>query len=155
MLNITGPRKNTASICLPILRALPEWFGIEAALLHYEQEIEALPTFLAYSGEAALGFLSLKQHFPESAEIYVMGVHPTAHRLGIGRALLQAAEEYLRQAGAAYLQVKTLAPSHPDPGYARTRAFYRAAGFIPLEEFSQIWDASNPCLILVKRLEEY
>ncbi len=53
-----------------------------------------------------------------------------------------------------YLQVKTLGSSHPDPYYARTRAFYFAMGFRPLEEFPQIWDAQNPCLIMVQYLEE-
>jgi hypothetical protein len=27
-------------------------------------------------------------------------------------------------------------------------------GFRPLEEFPQIWDAQNPCLIMVQYLEE-
>jgi ribosomal protein S18 acetylase RimI-like enzyme len=50
------------------------------------------------------------------------------------------------------MQVKTLGPSNPDPGYARTRAFYEALGFRPLEELKQIWDEQNPCLIMVKQL---
>jgi hypothetical protein len=49
-------------------------------------------------------------------------------------------------------KVKTLGPTHSDPGYARTRAFYLAVGFRPLEEFGLIWDEGNPCLIMVKRL---
>jgi hypothetical protein len=50
-----------------------------------------------------------------------------------------------------YLQVKTLGPSWPDPGYERTRRFYEARGFVPLEEIHGLWE-HNPCLILVKRL---
>lgn len=30
-----------------------------------------------------------------------------------------------------------------DGNYARTRAFYQAVGFKPLEEFKQIWDAQK------------
>jgi GNAT superfamily N-acetyltransferase len=150
---ITGPTYNASALCMPILRAMPDWFGIEAALLHYENEIDRLPTFLAYIDEDAAGFISLKQHFSASAEIYVMGIRPQMHRSGLGRALVQACESYLAGLGVSYLQVKTLGPSHPDPGYARTRAFYTRMGFVPLEEFPQIWDEKNPCLILVKRVE--
>jgi hypothetical protein len=50
-----------------------------------------------------------------------------------------------------YLQVKTLGPSRPDPGYEATRRFYEASGFRPLEELHGLWPG-NPCLLLVKRL---
>ncbi len=50
------------------------------------------------------------------------------------------------------LQVKTLGPSHPDEHYARTRRFYESRGFRPLEEIDSIWDETNPCLIMVKRI---
>jgi GNAT superfamily N-acetyltransferase len=150
--NTEGPFINQSSVCIPILRALPDWFGIEEAILHYEQEIEHLPTFLAKSDGQVLGFLSLKQHFPASVEIYVMGVCSEAHRSGIGRALVEAAEAYASGLGVEYMQVKTLGPSRPNEEYARTRAFYEAMGFRPLEEFTQIWDERNPCLIMIKSL---
>lgn len=149
---IEGPLLHQASVCVPILRMLPDWFGIEAAILEYEREIEHLPTFLAKGDGQLLGFLSLKQHNPFSAEIYVMAVRPEAHGAGIGRMLVQAAEAHARGLGIEYMQVKTLGPSNPDPGYAGTRAFYQKMGFRPLEEFKQIWDETNPCLVLVKRL---
>ena len=50
-----------------------------------------------------------------------------------------------------FLQVKTLGPSHPDPGYARTRQFYAGVGFQPLEEITGLWPG-NPCLIMIKTL---
>jgi ribosomal protein S18 acetylase RimI-like enzyme len=149
---IEGPFHNQSSVCVPILRMLPDWFGIEAAILDYEREIEHLPTFLAKADGQVLGFLSLKQHNPFSTEIYVMAVKPDAHRGGIGRSLIETAEFYARKLGIEYMQVKTLGPSRPDEGYARTRAFYEAMGFRPLEEFKQIWDENNPCLIMVKQL---
>jgi len=149
---IEGPLLGQSNLCEPILRLLSEWFGIEESILSYEKEIVSLPTFLAMSGGQVLGFLSVKQHYPESAEVYVMGVRPEARHGGIGRALMQEAEIYLKSQGVEYLQVKTLSPSNPDTAYAQTRAFYLAMGFRPLEEFEQIWDEHNPCLILVKRL---
>lgn len=149
---ITGPLINQASICIPILRMLLDWFGIEEAILEYEQEIGHLPTFLAKLDGRVLGFLSLKHHFPASAEIYVMAVHPDTQHGGIGRALVVATEAHARGLGVEYMQVKTLGPSRPSAEYARTRAFYEAMGFRPLEEFKKIWDENNPCLVMIKKL---
>jgi coenzyme F420-0:L-glutamate ligase/coenzyme F420-1:gamma-L-glutamate ligase len=130
-----------------VLRNLPEWFGIEEATQGYIDAAAALPTFVA---EPDAGFLCLKQHTPQAAEIYVMGVRREHHRRGIGRLLVGAAESWCRAHGIRYLQVKTLGPSRPDPEYDRTRAFYEALGFIPLEEFHALWDEENPALLLVK-----
>ncbi len=80
-----------------------------------------------------------------------MGVRRERHGQGLGSALLGAAESCLRNGGVEYLQVKTLGPSDPDEGYGRTRAFYEARGFVPLEELLDLWE-QNPCLLLVKRL---
>ena len=49
-----------------------------------------------------------------------------------------------------FLQVKTLSPARPDEGYAKTRAFWLACGFRPLEELPTLWDADNPALQLIK-----
>ena len=149
---IEGPLLHCASACIPILRSLPDWFGLEEAILDYEHQVEELPTFLANADGSVQGFLTLKQHNEFSAEILVMAVQPEQHRGGIGRALVEAAEAHCLSLGIEYMQVKTLGPSRPDEHYAGTRRFYAALGYRPLEEFSRIWDADNPCLILVKRI---
>ena len=129
------------------MRALPEWFGIEAATAAYIREVRELETFAV--GE--IGLLALKQHNARAAEIHVMGVVPEQHRRGVGSALLAAAEHALRERGVEYLQVKTLGPSRESANYAQTRAFYEARDFVPLEEFPDLWPG-NPALLLVKRL---
>ncbi len=149
---IEGPLLEQSAVCIPILRMLPDWFGQESGLRVYEGEIGHLLTFLANMDEQPVGFLSLKQHNPYSMEIFIMGVNPLFHRCGIGRSLVKTAEAYALEQGIEYMQVKTLAPSRPDEGYAKTRAFYAAMGFRPLEEFKRIWDENNPCLVMVKRL---
>lgn len=149
---IEGPWLHTSAQCAPILRSLPEWFGIPEAVAHYIDRIEQLPTFLAQSDGATIGFMSVLRHFPHAAELYVLAVLPEWHRRGVGRALLTAAEAWLSGNGVEYLQVKTLGPSRPNDAYDRTRGFYEAQGFRPLEELTAIWGESNPCLILVKRL---
>jgi len=134
-------------VCEHVLRDLPEWFGIEEATASYIRDVADLPTFAI--GDDA--FLSLKLHTSRAAEVYVMGVRHERHAQGLGTALLRAAEELLRARGVEYLQVKTLGPSDPDAGYAHTRRFYEARGFVPLEEIHGLWE-HNPCLLLVKRL---
>lgn len=149
---IQGPFFGKSEVCESILRALPQWFGIEEALVQYIKDIEALPTLLASVDSENAGFLTIKQHNDYAAELYVMGIHSEFHRQGIGRALVNQAEEVLRQRGIEYWQVKTLAPSYPELYYARTRMFYLAMGFRPLEEFKEIWGKASPCLLMVKRL---
>lgn len=152
MIRIEAARTGQGAVCEPILRALPRWFGIEEATQHYIEHTNVHPTIVAFDGEAAVGFLALMTHFQYTAEIYVMAVLPEYHRRGVGRALVAAAEADLRARGCEYLQVKTLAESHPDDGYQRTRRFYHAMGFRDLEVFSELWGTSNPCLQLIKRL---
>ncbi len=138
--------------CEQILRGLPDWFGIEEAIVDYVEQIGKLPTLVARTADETVGFLSIEQHGDAAAEIIVMGVAKSHHRRGIGRALLDAAEAHLRRRGVAFLQVKTLSPSHPSPEYALTRRFYRAVGFEPLQEFPTLWDEANPCLQMIKWL---
>jgi GNAT superfamily N-acetyltransferase len=143
---VSGADRRSA-LCESILRELPEWFGIEDSTAAYVRDVAELPTFAA--GEDA--FLALKMHTPRAAEVYVMGVRPARHRQGLGSALLQTAEAYLRARGCEYLQVKTLGPSRQSDGYEATRRFYEARGFVPLEEIHGLWEG-NPCLLLVKKL---
>lgn len=141
------------AVCEHILRALPAWFGIESSLVQYVADVQRYPTWLGVDSTTnePLGVLTLHQHFPESAEIHCMAVLPDHHRRGVGRALIAFAESEVRSRGAEYLQVKTQGPSRPCEAYTRTRAFYRALGFAPLEEIHGLWPG-NPCLVLVKRL---
>ena len=142
-----GDPAERSRICEVVLRDLPDWFGIEEATSAYIRDVAELPTFAV--GDDA--FLALKTHNPRAAEVYVMGVRRERHGQGLGSALLAVAESHLRQGGVEYLQVKTLGPSDPDEGYERTRGFYEARGFVPLEELNDLWE-QNPCLLLVKRL---
>ncbi len=135
-----------------VLEALPGWFGLEESRETYIAASGELPFAAVCRGEAALGFLSLRETSPEAAEIFVMGVLPEEHRHGAGKLLVSWAKETCRKKGYALLQVKTLDGSHPDPGYGRTRAFYRAMGFHELECFPTLWDEENPCLVMVQGL---
>jgi GNAT superfamily N-acetyltransferase len=149
-LDLRMREEGAGGICAHILATLPEWFGIPDSVTDYVAAADTLPTMVATLGGRASGILTLRLHSPYAAEIVVMGVLPELHRSGIGRALLGGAESWLAGNDIAFLQVKTLSPRHPDPGYAATRAFYFSCGFRPLEEMPGLWGPDQPALQMIK-----
>ena len=142
--------EGAGEICRAILDLLPEWFGIDEANENYVEVAKIHPSVIATVDGQDVGITTVKQHSPYAAEVYLMAVKPTHHRVGIGTAMLLHLEANLAATGVEFLQVKTLSPACPDAGYDATRAFYLAYGFRPLEEFPTLWDPSNPALQLVK-----
>jgi ribosomal protein S18 acetylase RimI-like enzyme len=140
----------SGSTCRKILAALPTWFGVEESVEDYITSAEESPTVIASIAGDDVGVLTIRLHSQYAAEIYVMAVLPGHHRQGIGRRMLQHAENALARDGVEFLQVKTLSAAHPDDGYKRTRAFYFAYGFRPLEEFPDLWSPQNPALQMIK-----
>lgn len=141
-----------SAICREILDDLPEWFGIPEAKAAYIAACDSLPMFVATIEGKPRGFVSLKRHTDFAAEVYVMGVIRAYHRRGIGTALIEASVRWAKAQDLALLTVKTLGPSNPDPGYRATRQFYEAVGFLGVEVFPTLWDANNPCLLMVRLL---
>jgi GNAT superfamily N-acetyltransferase len=139
-------------LCDRVLRSLPEWFGIEQAIVDYVTAVESMPTFVASHNGQEIGFLSIKQHFPDCAEAYVLGILPAHHRQGAGRAMFAVAEQWMRGQGVRFLQVKTLAPTAKSDYYDRTREFYETIGFTPLEVFPTLWSERNTCMLMIKSL---
>jgi ribosomal protein S18 acetylase RimI-like enzyme len=136
------------ALCREVLASLPAWFGIPEAVEAYVAAADELPMLACFdSAGHAAGFLSLKANTAVASEVHVMGVKPGFRRRGIGRVLIEAAAE-----GARFLTVKTLSSANSDPNYAVTRAFYEAVGFLPIEEFPTLWDAGNPCLLMLRPL---
>jgi ribosomal protein S18 acetylase RimI-like enzyme len=135
--------------CEAVLRSLPDWFGIEEAIVRYVHHIESLDGYVAEVDGQVVGLIGLLRHNPQSVEIEVLAVRPEHRGKGIGRALVREVENSLKGLERVVLHTKTLGPSEPDIFYAETRAFWLATGFIPLEE-NLLWGKENPCLMLVK-----
>lgn len=150
---IHDPATGCAARCEPILRGLPDWFGIESAIVHYVEAIESLPTLMVTCDEQDIGFLSLKIRGPEAADAYVLGVLEPWHRKGVGRAMFAAGEAWLATQDVRFLQVKTVDPARECEYYAMSRRFYESIGFTKLETFPTLWDESNPCLQMIKSVE--
>jgi GNAT superfamily N-acetyltransferase len=138
--------------CSDLVAALPEWFGIPESNAGYLRDLQRLPSWVARRGDDLVGAATLRVHSRDSLEISFMAVRPACHRQGIGRCMVAHLEGEARRQGGRWLHVKTLAASHPDPFYARTRAFYVALGFAPHFESDALWGPRNPAVVLVKTL---
>ena len=77
---------------------------------------------------------------------------PSAHRKGVGKALLKSSEQFGKNYGYKYIQVKTVAMGHSRV-YDLSNEFYLSLGFEPFEILPTLWDASNPCQIYLKAIE--
>lgn len=150
--SVEGPALNKGEDCEEILRQLPEWFGSGDALAGYRNEIDSLPTFMIRRQNQNCGFISIKEHFKESVELYVLGLLPAFHRHGIGRSAIESVTEYCRARGYEYMQAKTVSSSSNWPHYEETRKFYLSLGFKPLEEYPIFWGQGNPCLQMIKKI---
>ena len=141
-----------SQFCKDILRSLPQWFGIESAILDYSQGVKGQFFLAAKVKEDVVGIISIKENTLYTDEIYVMGIKKEFHRTGIGKELVERAAQRSRTMNKKLLSVKTLSDSDSDVNYAKTRQFYLAMGFYPLEELTELWGEENPCLIMVKVL---
>lgn len=161
--------REKSAVCESILRALPEWFGIEESIVEYARDSAHMPFYAAFesaafanaafanaaSADAApAGFVALKEHNACTAELYVLGVRPQFHRRGLGSLLVDACVRRCLQSGREFLTVKTLDASRENAAYAKTRRFYAALGFRPLEVFPTLWGEENPCLFLARYLKK-
>ena len=140
----------SGAICRDILATIGDWFGLPASNAAYENLAETGPAVVALDAGMPVGLMMLKRHFDTALEIYFIGVMRDRHRQGVGRALMDHAETAARAEGRRFLTVKTQGPSAGYEPYERTRRFYQALGYAPLEEFTEIWDAQNPALLMVK-----
>jgi len=152
-MSIDGPVSGASHDVERILRSLPGWFGIESSLLEYVNDADVFPTFVATVGSQVAAFVTVREHFPQAWEVHCIAVHAESRNRGLGRALLRHVELWLARRGVLFLQVKTMAAASPSPEYAQTRAFYKAVGYVPLEEFPLLWGPELPVLQLVKAVK--
>ena len=135
-----------------ILRKLPDWFGIEEAIVEYVNTVHEYPYWAAFINDNCIGFFSGIIHYNRTGEIYVCAIDPEYHGKGIGTLLYKEVEKYFIQNGCEYALVKTVSEKSPDANYAKTRDFYLKMGFKELITLTEAWDEWNPCLIMIKNI---
>jgi ribosomal protein S18 acetylase RimI-like enzyme len=116
--------------------------GVEASGYHF---------LFAESGDGtALGYVCYGP-VPLTAaswDLYWIAVAAADQARGIGRRLLAAVEQRAAAAGAVILYADT--SGRPD--YARTRDFYRRAGYLPAAELPDFYAPGDAKVIFAKRL---
>ena len=141
-----------ARITERILRSLPDWFGIESAIIEYIKESTELDMIGYVEDDEVIGFLTPKATSPYAMSIHLMGIHPNYHHQGIGTKLFKYALDKAKEQGYKYFTVKTLDEKHPDSYYQKTRLFYESLGFQKLETFDTLWGKENPCVLLILQI---
>lgn len=113
---------------LELAAALPEWFT-PRGLEHMAMDLRYQHRRAAVSDGRLAGFLS---YFVNAGEgrIAWLAVASDRHRRGVGRALVAALEAELGVGGVQAVQVETLGDAVDYEPYDRTRAFYRALGYV-------------------------
>lgn len=137
---------------LEIAKTLPEYFS-DQGLKEIREQLPKHSVFGAYFGDEMIGVASYKKINNEAIDLTWLMVLEKYQGQGIGRKLVL---ESLAIEGKNFLvcQVKTLAETVFDEGYAKTRAFYKSLGFIPIAIVDPYpgWRPGNPCQIMVKFL---
>lgn len=139
-----------AKIVEYVLSDLPEWFGLPESTAEYIHDSRELDLWAAKDNGEYIGFITLSQSSTDCGEIHCMGVKKAYHRKGVGTLLLAALKNFAKTT-YEYLQVKTVDEGHYKE-YDQTIAFYKKQGFKKLEVFPTLWDAWNPCLVMIQKL---
>jgi Acetyltransferases len=139
-----------SNISNTILRALPNWFGIESSIVDYVKQVQTMPFYAYFDCNKPIGFVAIKIHNTYTAEVMVMGILKEYHRQGIGKILMKYCDKYCIDNGFEFLTVKTLDETRKNNDYRKTRLFYQSVGFKPLEVFPLLWGKENPCLFMAK-----
>ncbi|MEZ6191151.1 MAG: GNAT family N-acetyltransferase [Phycisphaerales bacterium] len=131
---------------LAITSDLREWFT-PTGLANLAKDLKFQVGVAAMRGERLVGFLC---YYSEQGVGHIgwLAVNPGLHRQGIGRALVQHVIERLQHAGISEVRVETLGDAVAYEPYARTRAFYRALGFVDYQRITQDNPECEELLIL-------
>jgi ribosomal protein S18 acetylase RimI-like enzyme len=141
--------------CDGVIASLPYHFGNATGIAEAARAVRTNDGLVVEREDEIAGFLTIQRHFETAAEIIWMAVHADSRGGGIGTALIDHLVAMLRAEGRKLLFVTTLAASSDEgdvvDSYARTRAFYRKQGFIPMWELTDLWP-NDPALVLVMPL---
>jgi GNAT superfamily N-acetyltransferase len=81
-------------------------------------------------------------------DLYWLAVDPGAQKQGVGRALVREVEQLLADRGARMLVAETSGR----PGYARTREFYLAAGYVEAARVRDFYAPADDRIMLHRRI---
>ena len=127
-MKIRKMKKEDVEAIMEIACSLPLWFT-KTGLEHISIDLKFQNGFVAADGDRVLGF-PMYFVYESVGNIGWLGIEPSHHRQGIGKKLCIHFENMMKAEGVGVLQVYTLGDCVDYEPYARTRAFYRAMGFV-------------------------
>ncbi|MBS0287545.1 MAG: GNAT family N-acetyltransferase [Proteobacteria bacterium] len=133
--------------CRQLTAKLPEWFGIVDANERYAKGCLERTSLCAMLDNNIVGLIVLEFPFPNNANIYWMAVDKSYHHQGVGKQLLQAAQNYCFTHKINTITVETLSLKHNDPLYLKSYHFYEKNGFKPLFELQPYGPEHTMCYL--------
>jgi ribosomal protein S18 acetylase RimI-like enzyme len=135
---------------LALLKSNDHYFG-GADPIQQRKSIEEGTNYGAFVDNQMVGCIVFHKQNDDVYEIVWLAIHPDFQNQGIGTELLTASIASLPTT-CKFIEVKTLAETDPDPGYARTREFYKRHGFVSREIIHPYpgWGDDNPCQIFIR-----
>jgi ribosomal protein S18 acetylase RimI-like enzyme len=112
--------------------------GIEGDYPLFAAEIEGRVRGYVCIGRTPLTF--------STWHLYWICVHPAAQGKGVGRALQEYAEGFVRSHGGDRVVLETSGK----PSYARARNFYQAAGYIVVGRICDFYKVGDDCVVYCK-----
>jgi GNAT superfamily N-acetyltransferase len=132
----------SVSFMLPLSRAKAEafWHSVSASLARGERAVLVAEDEAGVIVGTVQVLLNQPENQPHRGDIAKMLVHRRARRLGVGAALLAAAERSARNAGKTLLVLDTVTGSDAERLYARQG--WQRCGEIP--DYA-LWPNGTPC----------
>ncbi len=145
-----------ARACDEIVRSLPYHFGDPVGLAECTRSIRSDRGLVASVDGSVCAFVTWRSWFAVAYEIRWMAVRADRRGAGVGTALVEQLAALATDDEMAFVLVTTLSSSVPEvgveDGYARTRAFYAARGFLATWEPAGWWDQTNQAVLMVRPL---
>lgn len=153
-MNVVIKKTTELEKALEIAKSLPEYFN-QQGLDEMKKYLPSQNAYGAYFENELIGFASYKKVNDETIELKWIMVKEKYQGQEVGEKLL-AESLTIEGEGFSVCQVKTLAETIEDKGYAKTREFYKRMGFVPIEIIDPYpgWGPENPCQIMVKFLKK-
>lgn len=110
-------------------RLIPDWRESQRKTVTEDLDAEGSHVWVAVREGAVTGFVAVHLHAEDKAgEIHLVAVDPDHQGVGVGRALVDHATEWVRAQGMETVTVET----GGDEGHGPARALYEAAGYTPM-----------------------
>ncbi|MEP0806723.1 MAG: GNAT family N-acetyltransferase [Chloroflexota bacterium] len=118
--------------------------------LRYGAEVSGYHFIVYREGEQVLGYAiyGFRDLTDGVYDLYWIAVDPNARRKGVGRKLLTACEDAVREAGGRMLIAETSGTAEYEP----TREFYVRTGFVNEATIRDFYKPGDDLKIFVKRL---